>query len=388
MRSRRASAAAALLALVAACGAFAAEAATIRFSGPRTATAGGVWRASISVRPAPKLAPRVEARLGGAVARMAVRRAGAGRYALSASFRRPGTWRLVATAGGRRHRLGTVTVRLRAIRLQSVLGIALHADGGLLIADGDSRRVVRVDLATGLLATFAAGPLIAPTAVTVARDGSVFVADRGAGGVFRVANGAVTRWIPYGDALAVAVDSVGNVYSSGREHTVVRRDAATGAVTRYAGTGEEGSSGNGDPASAARVFAPHGLAVDPHDDLVIAEVPSVRRVDRATGVINAIAGNGVRPLCREEGPALEVCLTALRVAFETDGDFWVTDPENRRLWRFARGVARAFDLGFPPFDVVVEPVGSLLVADNLGRRVVRFDPATAGTSVVVPPGGG
>jgi DNA-binding beta-propeller fold protein YncE len=71
-----------------------------------------------------------------------------------------------------------------------------------------------------------------------------------------------------------------------------------------------------------------------------------------------------------------VCLTALRVAFAPDGDFWVADPENARLWQVVDGVARAHDLGFAPLDVVVESGTTVLVADNGNRRVRRFDAAT------------
>ena len=76
-------------------------------------------------------------------------------------------------------------------------------------------------------------------------------------------------------------------------------------------------------------------------------------------------------------------LTALRVAFEPDGDFYVADPENARLWRVADGEARAFDLGFAPFDVVVESETTVLVADSLNRRVVRYDVATGATTRVI-----
>jgi hypothetical protein len=45
--------------------------------------------------------------------------------------------------------------------------------------------------------------------------------------------------------------------------------------------------------------------------------------------------------------------------------------------------ARAFDLGFPPLDVVVESPTTVLVADNEGKRVVRFDVSTDAVTPVV-----
>ena len=373
-----------LLALATACSALGAEPQRIRLVGKRSAVADAQWRATLEVRPAPRTNPRVVATRGRATLDLLVRRAARGVFSLRASFPQQGRWRLSARVGASRHALGTVAVSAAPIRLSSVLGIALHPDGGLLIADGDSRRVIRADLRSGRLTAFASAGLVAPTGLAVARDGTVYVADRHVPAVFRVRNGTVSRFAEYGEPLDVVVDSQGIVFVTGRANTVVRVDPATGAATRYAGTGEEGSTGNGGPALAARLAAPHGIAVDSNDNVVVAELTSVRRIARATGVIETIAGTGTaRRLCGEQGPPRQMCLTALRVAFGPDGDFYVADPENSRLWRVADGEARAMDLGFPPFDVEAESATTVLVADNLNRRVIRYDLSTGAVTRIV-----
>jgi sugar lactone lactonase YvrE len=377
-------AAAPLLALTIACGAVGADTEDVRLVGNRAAAVGTPWRATLVVRPVPRAAPRVVATTGRSPVVVRVRRAGVGRYALRASFPRPGRWRIEARVGASRRAVGTVVVAAGRVRLASVLGIALHVDGSVLIADGDGRRVVRAGLGTGRTTTFASRGLVAPTGLAVARDGTVYVADRLARAVVRVRDGAVNRVAEYGEPLHVAVGADGDLFVTGRENTVVRVDLASGSATRYAGTGDAGSSGNGGPALAARLATPHGIALDPAGNVVVAEDASVRRIDRETGVIDSIAGSGTdMRLCRESGPPREICLSAIRVAFEPDGSFYVADPTNARLWRVARGEARAFDLGFPPLDVVVEPAGTVLVADNEGRRVVRFDASTGAVVTVV-----
>lgn len=298
-------------------------------------------------------------------------------------FPTPGRWSISARVDGRRHSLGAVVVTAARVRLRSVFGLALHPGGGLLIADGEANRVVRADLQNGRLTTFASNGLSTPTGVAVAPDGTVYVADADARAVFRVAGGGVTRVMQYAVPLDVAVDSQGNLFTTGRENTVIRVDAATGTATRYAGTGEAGSSGNGGPALDARLATPHGITVDPNDNVVIAEDGSVRRIDRATSIIRAIAGSGQRSLCGERGAAFEVCMTAIRVAFEADGDFYVADPENARLWHIADGDAQALNLGFRPFAVVVETETTILLADNPNRRVVRYDVRTGVVETVV-----
>lgn len=353
-----------------------------RLAGARTATVGGEWRASLTLRPAPRALPRVTATLGTGTLQVGVRRVAAGRYALRATFPRAGRWLLSARVSTRRHGLGTVAVTAAGVRLASALGIALHPNGSLLIADGDAGRVVRADLATGRTTLFASRGLSAPTGIDVGRDGTVYVADRHAPAVFRIRNGVVGRFAEYGEPLDVAVDAQGAVFVTGRAHTVVRvgRD---GTATRYAGTGRQGSTGDGGPALAATFDAPHGVAVDPDGNVAVAEVGSVRRIRRATGVLERLAGNGRRELCRERGAALDLCLSALRIAFAPDGTLWIADPENRRLWRVSGGEARGYAVGFSPFDVVAPAGTTVLVADNENRRVVRFDAATGRVTTVV-----
>jgi DNA-binding beta-propeller fold protein YncE len=274
------------------------------------------------------------------------------------------------------------TAEPEEIALSSALGIALLPNGDLLIADGDAGRVVRADLESGRLSALPSEGLVAPTGIDVAPDGTVYVADRHARAVFRLEDGAVTRLAEYGEPLDVAVDSQGSVFVTGRENTVVEIDPESGDTTPYAGTGEDASTGNGGPALEASLAAPHGVAVTPDDQVVVAELASVRQIDPA-GAIHAIAGTGERQLCAEEGPARRVCLTAIRVAFAPNGEFFVADPENARLWHVSGDLARALDLGFPPLDVAVESPGTVLVADNEGRRIVRYDVSSGATVPVV-----
>ena len=266
------------------------------------------------------------------------------------------------------------------IRLSSALGIALLRNGRLLIADGDAGRVVLADLDTGRLSPFPSEGMQAPTGIDVAPDGTVYVADRHAGAVFRIEGGAVTRLAEYGEPLDVAVNSRGEVFVTGRENTVVEVDGDTGESTHYAGTGEDASTGNGGPALEASLASPHGIAVTPDDEVVVAELASVRQIDGTTGTITAVAGSGERSLCAEEGRATEVCITAIRVAVAPNGDLYVADPENSRLWHVSDGRARALDLGFPPLDVAVESPTTVLVADNTDQRIVRYD-VSSGESV-------
>ncbi len=61
----------------------------------------------------------------------------------------------------------------------------------------------------------------------------------------------------------VAVDAAGNVFLTLPDYFVVMRlDAVTGVLTRVAGNGTPGSSGDGGPAASAQLHSPGALAVD------------------------------------------------------------------------------------------------------------------------------
>ena len=91
------------------------------------------------------------------------------------------------------------------------------------------------------------------------------------------------------DPGGLAVDAKGNVYVSG-DHRV-RRINPAGRMTTVAGTGESGYSGDGGPATKAKLNTPAGLALDKRGNLYIADGDNhrVRKVD-TNGVITTFAG--------------------------------------------------------------------------------------------------
>ncbi|MDP2345971.1 MAG: hypothetical protein Q8O67_33835 [Deltaproteobacteria bacterium] len=89
----------------------------------------------------------------------------------------------------------------------------------------------------------------------------------------------------------VAVDGRGNVYFSEPSRHHVRRIALDGTIDRFAGTGTAGTEGDGRAASLATLDTPRALAVDARGRVFIAVDQRVRVVD-VDGVIRAFAGNG------------------------------------------------------------------------------------------------
>lgn len=93
---------------------------------------------------------------------------------------------------------------------------------------------------------------------------------------------------------AVTADSHGNVYITDFSSNRVRKVDRHGKISTFAGTGKPGFSGDGGPATRARLFSPWGIAVDSHDNVYISDYRNlrIRKVDARTGTISTFAGNG------------------------------------------------------------------------------------------------
>ena len=90
-----------------------------------------------------------------------------------------------------------------------------------------------------------------------------------------------------GDPTRVATDAAGNVYF-GSLHSVFKVDA-TGTLTRFAGNGRAGNSGDGGPALAAQFSTIQGVAIDRLGNLYLADTDNHRVRKVSGGVIATIA---------------------------------------------------------------------------------------------------
>src|SRR5262249_5172247 len=101
------------------------------------------------------------------------------------------------------------------------------------------------------------------------------------------------RLFPNGSVHGLAADSAGNLYISDGENHRVRKVNTAVIINTVAGNAEPGFSGDGGPATSASLQYPAGIAVDSADNLYIADSNNnrIRKVDTA-GIITTVAGNG------------------------------------------------------------------------------------------------
>jgi streptogramin lyase len=114
----------------------------------------------------------------------------------------------------------------------------------------------------------------------------------------------------------------------------VRKVNREGLISTVAGTGEPGWSGDHGPASAAKLNEPYEARFDREGNLFWVERVSatVRRMDHKTGVITTIAGSGTAGFSGDNGPATQAKLAEPHsIGFDKQGDLYICDVRNHRL---------------------------------------------------------
>ncbi|MGH3371160.1 MAG: hypothetical protein ACRDPR_14310, partial [Nocardioidaceae bacterium] len=176
---------------------------------------------------------------------------------------------------------------------------------------------------------------------------------------------------------------------------------AGGTITTVAGTGTFGFSGDGGPATAARLNEPAGVDVDAAGNLYIADYANqrVRKVD-TSGNISTVAGDGTAGFCGDAGPATSACIQdPTDVAADSAGGLYIADYGNNRIRKVSAGgtirtVAgngssfysgdggQATSAGVAsPIGVEVDAAGEVFVADSSSSRIRKVDAAGVITTV-------
>lgn len=201
-------------------------------------------------------------------------------------------------------------------KLREPAGLAIAADGTLYIADSGNHRVRRVGT-DGIITTYAgngrAGPL---------------------------GDGGAAVEAELNNPVALALDAAGNLFIADLGNNRIRKVSTQGTISTVAGSSSiYGYSGDGGPATAARLSLPSGVAVDAHANLYIADTGNdrIRRVD-GRGVITTVAGNGHRGFAGDGGPATAAELNGpVGIALDARGSLYIADEVNHRVRRVALG---------------------------------------------------
>ena len=187
----------------------------------------------------------------------------------------------------------------------------LDGRGGLLIADIQDQRIRRLDLATGVISTFA-----------------------GNGEKVRGGDGMPATQASILGARAVCMDSRGNTFIAEREGNGVRIVTAGGIMGTVAGAdAERGYTGDGGPALSATWGAPKAIRCDADNNVIVVDTENhaIRRIDANTGIVTTIAG-GELGGHGDGGPATDAGMDRPHgCGIASDGAIYVADSNNHRV---------------------------------------------------------
>ncbi|MGA9670802.1 MAG: hypothetical protein WBQ94_16445, partial [Terracidiphilus sp.] len=257
--------------------------------------------------------------------------------------------------------------------------VAVDAAGNIYVTDDYYMVVRKIAAGTGIISTFAGNGAAGYT---------------GDGGAATSAELNVPR--------GLAVDGAGNLYIADLYNSVVRMvTASTGVITTVAGSGSQGYSGDGGPASGARLVQPSGVALDPAGNLYISDQWSsvVRKVTASTGIITTVAGNGSSGYSGDGGAATSATLdTPENVVVDAAGNLYIADSGNNAIRKVAAstGIITTFagngTAGYGgdggqataagaelnvPFGVALDGAGNLYISD-WNNNVIRMVATSTG----------
>jgi uncharacterized protein (TIGR03437 family) len=249
---------------------------------------------------------------------------------------------LADPGAGRVYRIdATMRLETAVSGLPAPYAIAADAFGNLYIADKVEAKIYRLDFTGNLSALaghYASRPLVEVTALTIGPDMRLYIADTGGGTLRRLEDDGTLRVIAggggaQGDAPAMqaklqspaglAFDPAGNLWFT---------EAITGRIRKLTPQGRVESL------PEVKFQEPRGIRADAAGNLFVADATShqIYRISPG-GAWHPIAGSGGRGFTGDGGPALEATLHT-------------------------------------PLELLVEPGGSILVADSGSRRVRRLTP--------------
>ena len=317
---------------------------------------------------------------------------GDGGPATSASFQAPGA--LAVDASG-----NLFVADLDRVREVTPQGIISTVAGGLVGGDAGDNGAATQALLFNIkgLAVDTGGNLYITSGYRVRKvtPQGIILAFAGSGQCCSAApkiDGIPALTSPLDFPTGIALDQNGVLYIAQSEDGRIRRIGTDGIITTIAGGNGNGFSGDGGPATAAKLNAPTGLALDSAGDLYISDSYRIREIT-TDGMIHTVTGTGTPNFTGDQGlPSLASISAPTGVATDASGNVYIADSANCRVRRIdSSGIITTYagdgNLGFTgdggqardavlnfPRKIVVDAAGNVFFSEPASNRVRRIAP--------------
>ncbi len=328
-------------------------------------------------------------------------------------------------------------------------GVAVDGVGNLYIADTGNEAVRVVNAVTGIITTFAGeiNPLCTvpqgridllgdgcpatsailnqPQGVTPDIYGNIYIADTADNRIRVVSPAGIISTIAGGGAGctggqggvgdtcqasqaklanpdAVALDAAGDMYIADSSNNRVRVLTATAGtissssiITTFAGNGSSGYSGDGGPATSAQIYSPSAIAIDPAQNVYIADTQNdaVRMVSAGTLDIETIISDVTNQVY--DPSTTPVSFSALSfygpigLAFDTKGNLYIGDSLNMVVQEMQSNLTLVDQVPPPATNVIRVNSTSpphVITIENIGNAPLDLTAITAQLNAAVDAG--
>lgn len=171
--------------------------------------------------------------------------------------------------------------------------------------------------------------------------------------------------------IGVATDSIGNIYIASHYMRILKVDRLTGLIHTVAGNGNSSFTGDGGLAINATTY-PISLFVHTNGDIYYPDAGSgagntlrVRKIDALTGIIHTVVGSLTN--CTQDGsPAITACITASSVCLDKYKNLYISDAGSSNRIRFVGTTIGIVDNSLPKRIVIYpNPTNNKLHFQNL-----------------------
>jgi gliding motility-associated-like protein len=247
--------------------------------------------------------------------------------------------------------------------------IYIHSDGSIYISDPLNYVIRKID-PNGIISTIAG------------------TGQRGFSG-----DGGDAKLARLDTPAGIVIDKAGNIYFSDLSNNRIRKINTQGIINTIAGTGTAGYKGQNVSALEAELHLPTRIILDDNDNIIFIDFANsvVRKINPA-GIISTIAGNGLEGYSGDGGPATTAKLNfPAGIGFDKNKNLYIGDDENYVIRKVdANGIITTFaGIGTKTFsgdgglasnagiastvDITFDNNGSLFFADVENFRIRKID---------------